>query len=205
MLKRNIYMGIATLIGVCLFLSASLKKGEADIEKTKPIELFEMKYDDEYKKNLEKENKHIEYISGIIQSLQPRVDSNVVKIIAKSVIRNADRFNIPEELILSIINRESSFDPMAISTADCCGLMQVNYKVHKEPLKKELKINNYYEFFYIDNNISAGCYIFSKYFKRHKNDIKKTLKNYVGGKHDTYSNDILAMYTELTVQKKIQG
>lgn len=41
------------------------------------------------------------------------------------VMRHSERFNLPESLILAIIETESSFNPFAVSHANAYGLMQV--------------------------------------------------------------------------------
>jgi hypothetical protein len=52
----------------------------------------------------------------------------------------------------------------------------------------------------IDHNIKLGCMILHEYYLRDQ-DIRKALTRYVGGKHETYVSDILAMYANYQINE----
>jgi len=132
-------------------------------------------------------------IVKLILKLQPRLDPQLAKLFCKSIITYSKKYGFPPELITCLINRESSFNPVAVSSANCVGLMQINPKAHEKLLKS--KGITYYQASYIDNNIEMGCIILKEYYRKHNNNIKKALTNYVGGTHTKYINDILENFT----------
>lgn len=151
------------------------------------------------KPKIERVNQQLSEIINIIEKKRPRIDPAIVKPIAKSVLKYSKMYNFPPELVVCVIDRESSFNTVAVSTADCVGLMQINEKWHKEKLKK-LGIKSD-QLFHIDNNINIGCMILREYYNGTKS-INKALTKYVGGKHPSYVCDILSDFTNLILSKK---
>jgi len=137
-------------------------------------------------------------ITEIIIQQQPRIDPLLSKPIADAVLKYSKKYNFPPELIIALINRESKFRPMVVSSANCVGLMQINPPAHPEKLKK-LGIKGT-EIFHIDNNVHLGCMILREYYNSTQS-IKKALTKYVGGKHPSYVIDILSNFTDLSIKK----
>jgi hypothetical protein len=196
---------IGIIIGLCGFAiypdnsnSAIITDVPVKYTKITQQDIIESKYTKITQDSIKTNN----YIVKIINNLQPKIDKFVAEEIARAIVSCSYEYKLPIELIISLMNRESTFNPLAVSSADCCGLMQINYNVHKNELKSKLDINNYYECFYIENNIKAGCLILSTYLKKNNNNIKASLKNYVGGKHNSYIEDILVLFTELIIEKE---
>lgn len=149
------------------------------------------------KKEFEEENL---YIKNLIMELQPRLDPKLAELFTTAIIKYSKEYDFPPSLIVCLINRESSFNPLAVSSANCVGLMQINPKAHKALLEK--RNINYYQLSHIDNNISVGCTILKEYYVKHKGDIRKTLINYVGGTHETYITDILSLFASCKIKNK---
>ena len=135
----------------------------------------------------------------IIQSRQPKLDPTTAKEISKAILMYSKKFQFPPELIIAIIERESSFNPVAISKSGCVGLMQINRKFHKEKLKK-LNIKGD-EIFYVNNNIHTGCMILREYFDS-TGSISGALKKYLGANNRKYLLDILTSFADLMIIKK---
>jgi len=145
-----------------------------------------------------------EKISRIIIVLKPQLDPKIADIIASSVIKNSKEYNLPASLVVSIMNRESGFNTMAISSMGAKGLMQVMTKVHKDKMKK-MGINNY-EAMHIDNSTKLGCSILREYLNTEKT-TESALERYVGGKHKGYMKDVLATYLNINMmlsEKKVK-
>jgi len=138
-------------------------------------------------------------ISTIISNIQPKLDPEVCKIIAKSIIKYSKQYQLLPEFIICIIEQESAFRLTLISSANCKGLMQINPAAHPEKLKK-LKIKNG-SIFYIDNNIQLGCMILREYYDKTK-DIEKALTRYVGGSNQKYVSDILSQFATIVIEDK---
>jgi len=108
------------------------------------------------------------------------------------------------KLVLSIINKESFFNPLSKSHKDCVGLMQVNPKAHKEKVIGIPKTHLYH----IGINIDIGCKIFREYFDKSKGDLHKTFHAYLGKgaskqRIDKYKNDILYTFAGLEMYEYI--
>lgn len=130
-----------------------------------------------------------------ICKLQPRLDPYIAERIVNAVFKYSREYNLPEQLILAVIFRESSFKPMSRSNKDCLGLMQINYKVHKGSLP-ELENVTRYKCFHINNNIKAGCAILSFYITQSKT-IEEALFKYYGSKDKQYVDDIFTLMKEM--------
>jgi len=136
-------------------------------------------------------------IVSLITELQPRIDPAVAGLIGKAIVNNSIEFGFPPELITAVIHRESSFNILAVSSAKCLGLMQINPKAHADKIERFGW--SYYDLSKIDNNIKLGCMILREYYNSTKS-IRKALKRYVGGNEVKYVLDILGVYATSQVE-----
>lgn len=149
-------------------------------------------------KTYKKQEEEINKLTQFIIYLQPKIDFKVAKIISDKVIEHSNFYGLSPALIISLIHRESSFNTLAVSSAKCVGLMQINPAAHPDKIENfELE---YYDLFMIDHNIKLGCMILHEYYLRDQ-DIRKALTRYVGGKHETYVSDILAAYANYQINE----
>lgn len=135
----------------------------------------------------------IEQNKNPVLIMNPRVD----KIVADEILKSVEMYcyPFPKELIISLIYRESSFNPLSESKSGCLGLMQICPKQHPE------KVRGYdrNELFSININIKIGCQILREYYERNK-DIRKALISYLGAKNKSYVNDVLTGFTNFTIE-----
>jgi hypothetical protein len=141
----------------------------------------------------------IKDLTKVIQKLQPKIDPVTAKEIAKAVEKYSQKYNFPPELIIAIINQESTFKPLSISSANCIGLMQINKKMHMEKLTK-LNIKGA-AIFHIDNNIHVGCIILKEYHDNTKT-ISGALQKYLGANNKEYLLAILSSFADLIINQK---
>ena len=135
---------------------------------------------------------------NIITYLNSRIDPSTAETIAKAVDVSSKKYSLPRKLVLSIMDKESFFNPLAKSFKDCVGLMQVNPKAHPEKIKGIPKTHLYH----IDINVDIGCKIFKEYFDKSKGNLKETFHSYLGKKANKqeigkYMNDIIYTFAEL--------
>ena len=146
------------------------------------------------KQELQEEDNNQKIVSMIL-SLNHRVDKGVAYIIAKNVDECSVKYKLSRELIVSLMFRESGFNPLSVSSAKCLGLMQVN------PVSHPLKIKPYkrYQLFHINVNVDIGCNILSQYLIKNKGNVKKALQNYLGANNTGYLIDVLSNYANLSM------
>jgi len=139
----------------------------------------------------------IKIIASLIQSKQSKIDPVIALEIAKAVKLSADEFQLPYAFVISVIDKESKFKPISISSKNCKGLMQIHKKYHEDKLKKfNIKGD---ELFYIYNNVRVGCAIFREYYNA-TGSITKTLAKYYGTSDTNYSYAILASFADLMIK-----
>ena len=104
----------------------------------------------------EKSNEQLR-IEDLIAKLQPRLGPSVIEPIARAVGKYAQTYDLPPELILSIINKTSRFETTSEGEYGSVGLMHISPKIYRDGLH-ELGITEQ-QAFHIDNNIHLGCMI----------------------------------------------
>ena len=119
--------------------------------------------------------------------LQKFIDNEQHRLtLLRGIHREASRANLVPELVLALIEVESSFDHFAISRSGAQGLMQVMPFWLKEighPNDNLVDINT---------NLRMGCTILKYYMDMEKNDLHKALARYNGSTGSKkYSNKVL--------------
>jgi soluble lytic murein transglycosylase-like protein len=124
-----------------------------------------------------------------------------VKLTQKDAINNyvreiAAKYKIEPELIMSIIQQESEYNPRA-TTGNCLGLMQVSSRWHKERASK-LGITNFYDPY---GNILLGVDYMSELLNKYKDprlalmvynmNQKTAIDMYKKGKISSYAKTVL--------------
>ena len=124
-------------------------------------------------------------IKDYIESKYSLVPSIVAADIAKNVVKYSKEGNISPELVLGIIEVESSFNPMAISSKKARGLMQLMAE-----WAKKFGIEKVTDFHDIDTNIKYGIEVLKIHIDEDgKGNVTKGLYYYVG-KSDTYADKV---------------
>ena len=150
--------GAVLLILVVLFLFMVPRSPEESLSEENARLKAEIKRLKEVTTNrLGKKSKEQRRIEGLIEQLQPRLGPSVVEPIAGSVVTYAQTYDLPPELILSIMNTTSRFEVTAEGQHGSVGLMHISPKIYRDGLNK-LKITEQ-EAFHIDNNVHLGCMI----------------------------------------------
>lgn len=93
------------------------------------------------------------------------------------LFEQCEKYDVPVELVLALIKKESNFKANAISKTNDYGLMQIN-KVNHKWLKKQLGVTDFLD---AKQNILCGVYILSGHLKAVDGDIHKALMQYQFG------------------------
>ncbi len=120
-----------------------------------------------------------------IRSIYPKTPEDETLQILKSVHHYARQFKINPQLVLAIIQTESSFERFAISRVGAQGLMQIMPFWLKEIGHESDNL------FHIDTNIRYGCAIFSLYLEETGGNLTQALQRYNGARKSTkYSRKV---------------
>lgn len=112
-----------------------------------------------------------------------RVSYKPTKEIVNSAFNASDIFEIDAHLIIAIIAIESSFNPLAESSAGAQGLMQIMPKIHKKKFEKYGGFANILE---VRTNVFVGTEILSNYYRRY-GSYRRALLAYVGVRQSSKS------------------
>ena len=146
---------------------------------------------------------------NLIKERNRKISDHQVYLILDAVKVASNKYNIAEEVILGLIDIESSFRHMALSHCQAFGLMQINYSVWATTLRAEGIANHRIELAVPSINIMAGTYVLAHYVKEAKrrgyktnNDILKyAVTRYNGG----YTNKHFdRLYTTMLLHNKIK-
>ena len=153
LLINGIVVGAVLVIGVILFLfmipSSSENASENDNLKAevKRLQKLASRFGEKSQEQLR--------IEDLIRTLQPRLGPAVTGLIAQAVVQNSQTYNLPPELILSIIHNTSRFEITAEGSRGAVGLMHISPKIYRKGLQA-MGITEQ-EAYHIDNNIRLGC------------------------------------------------
>ena len=111
------------------------------------------------------------------------VPNIIATTIAEQVLILSKKEDVSSELVVGIIEVESSFNPMAISKAKARGLMQVMPAWAK---KFEISLTNLHD---IDTGIEIGIKVLKIHIQENKGNINQGLYHYVG-KDKTYASKV---------------
>ena len=112
----------------------------------------------------------------IIETQAPKFyfDISVPKDIQDYMFEICKQYNVPVTLIVAMMERESRFNPDAVSRTNDYGYMQI-HKGNFEWLKNTLGISNLLD---PKENILCGVYIISSHLKKNNNNINNALMCY---------------------------
>ena len=115
------------------------------------------------------------WLTDMALRLEKRVPDPAERMqILQHVHQEAERVDLPPELVLAVIDTESNFDRFAISIAGARGLMQV-MPFWLEELKQPTA-----NLFEIQTNLRMGCTILRYYLDMEDGDLSPALARYNG-------------------------
>ncbi len=122
------------------------------------------------------------WLSDMSLRLERRVPEKPFRVeLLKSIHYEATRAGLSPELVLSVIEVESNFNPYAISSAGAQGLMQVMPFWLKEIGRTGDNL------FRPQTNLRFGCTILKFYLDKERNNLFLALKRYNGTREKYYS------------------
>ena len=129
-----------------------------------------------------------------IKKTNPKLSDDKIHNYVKWIVEYAPKNGLDPFLIVGVISTESFWNERLVSSANCIGLMQVNYKVWKKELNK-LGITSMEDLHNPEKNIQAGCFILGVYMAKFKGDTIKALQGYLGSQRATWYSERVAKYS----------
>ena len=129
-----------------------------------------------------------------IKKTNPKLSDNEIHNYVKWIVEYAPKNGLDPFLIVGVISTESFWNARLVSSANCVGLMQVNYKVWKKELN-QLGITSVDDLYNPEKNIQAGCFILGFYMAKFKGDTIKALQGYLGSQRATWYSERVAKYS----------
>ena len=131
------------------------------------------------------------WLTDMSRRLEKRVPDHDFRIeLLKSIHYEAKRASIEPELVLSVIQVESNFNPYAISKAGAIGLMQVMPFWLKEIGKPGDSL------FSPHTNLRYGCTILRYYLDREKGNRVRALMRYNGTRERRYPAQVYKVFDQ---------
>jgi len=174
---------VASLIGGSWMLNErtrEVKKLKASVEVCeKDKEKFSL---DEYEVTNTKQFREDIYM--YIKTRYTRIPKEVASSIADNIMLFSKQYKTSPELLVGMIEVESRFNPMAVSSVDARGLMQV-----MPEWVPKFNIENVNDLHDIDVGIESGIKVFNIHLGEAKGDVSKALYLYVG-KNSEYAKEV---------------
>ena len=137
---------------------------------------------DEYEASNRKRLK--EDISSYIKDRYSRTSTELALEISKNIMKYSKEYHVPAELLVGMIEVESMFNPMAVSSVDARGLMQVMPEwVPKFNLHDTSELHD------IGIGIESGIKVFNIHLEEAKGNVTRALYLYVG-KDSEYASQV---------------
>lgn len=101
--------------------------------------------------------------AGTVESDKQYYDIPLSSELQDYIFSVTEQYSVPAEVVIAIIERESSYRATATGLAGEQGLMQI-HPINHEWLSEELGITDYYD---PEQNILAGTYLLSRLFNKY--------------------------------------
>ena len=148
------------------------------------------------KKNAETTDSSLPSITAKAAPAQPPNDEDVI---VRSIRQAAEKYNLSEKLIASIIRAESNFQIDAVSPAGAQGLMQL-----MPATARDLGVSDPFD---VQQNIDGGAKYIRQMLDRFGGDVKSALAAYNAGPGtvERYNGDVPYQETRQYIQRVLSG
>lgn len=181
------------LVAFLFFIDYTLKERAHNQHQ---IEKLNAQIDYLREKSIPDSEKHIRDIVAFIQHKYRRIPVEMAYLIATHINRWSIENNLNPAVVVGIIDVESDFNPLAVSSKGARGLMQIIPSFWRE----ELAVSSDFDFHGIETNVRAGIYIYLKYLEMENYNIRRALNRYNGSDRDKgeYASKVYQSIGEFT-------
>ena len=129
------------------------------------------------------------YIMSVSAAANREMTPETALIEACAIALYAREYDLSPELVVGVTQKESMFNPLAVSSKGAAGPMQVMYNIHYK-LLSNIGITERDQLFTPDYGVKAGCYLLSRYMKD-KKSVTGALRSYYGELNSNYVSGIM--------------
>lgn len=130
------------------------------------------------------------YIMDVSQSAGREMSPETALIEASAIAYYSREYGLSTELVVGVTQKESAFNPLAVSSKGAAGPMQVMYNLHYK-LLTNIGITKREELLTPDYGVKAGCYLLSRYIND-KKSVTGALRSYYGELNSGYVSGIMS-------------
>lgn len=137
-------------------------------------------------------------IAKTFKSVNSGLEDYAAAKFSEYVMEAAAEFQVDPFIIASILIKESTVKYKARSHMGAYGLMQINWKVHKDNIRKAFsEISTLSDLIQPRNNIFVGTYIFSCYLDSSRGNVKGALARYLGKSSSNYNSTVFKYHRKM--------
>lgn len=163
-------------------------------------------------KEVQKDKEEVYY--SFIHKKNPKVFPALATIITEGVKEASKKYEIPEVVLLALIDVESDYNYQAVSKVGAIGLTQVYPKVWLNPDNEKENlialgiIEKKEDLYDPKKNIMAGAFILHRYYTQEKkkgvnNPLEKALTRYFGGTQNRHYEKTCASVGEIVLYRQL--
>ncbi len=130
------------------------------------------------------------YIMDVSQSAGRDISPEAALTEASAIAYYSREYGLSTELVVGVTQKESAFNPLAVSSKGAAGPMQVMYNIHYK-LLENIGITRREELLTPDYGVKAGCYLLSRYIND-KKSVTGALRSYYGELNPGYVSGIMS-------------
>ncbi len=137
-------------------------------------------------------------IAKTFKSVNSGLEDYAAAKFSEYVMEAAAEFQVDPFIIASILIKESTVKYKARSHMGAYGLMQINWKVHRDNIRKAFSdISTLSDLIQPRNNIFVGTYIFSCYLDSSSGNVKRALARYLGKSSRNYNSTVFKYHGKM--------
>lgn len=137
-------------------------------------------------------------IAKTFKSVNPGLKDYAAFKFSQYVMEASSEFHVDPFLIASILIKESTVKYKAKSHMGAYGLMQINWRVHRDNIRQAFsEIYSLSDLIEPRNNIFVGTYIFSCYLDSSNGNVKGALARYLGKSSNSYNSKVFKYHRKM--------
>lgn len=147
--------------------------------------------------NFLQNSKSVSKYAKWIHTRHKEIDYGRALALSEEVVIEASNMGIRPNILLALIETESSFRLRVVSNKGAIGLTQVIPKYHADIMRGK-KLTSYRD------SIAVGAQVLAQYIEKHNGNVRKALKDYYGSRRqngENYASKVLKLAYAVRIEK----